>query len=118
MAGHRALDKLLLKARFEALLEHASPNLFRKLERALAAIETSLRPSRRRGRPSLPPGTLKDLKLNADLQKLLGGGRTTDKEAIERLVDVARPKNNMNTAEVRRRLVKLWRSRLASARKK
>jgi hypothetical protein len=72
MAADAALDKL--RARFEVLLEDPSPSEVKKLERAIASVEASRRPPRKKGRPPLPAGTLQDLLVNADLQKLLRPG--------------------------------------------
>lgn len=145
MARDLALDKLLLKARFAALLESAAPEVLRRLERALASFERDLRPSRGRGRPPLPRGTLRELKLDADFQRLLGA--RTDKEAIERVLSIVQPhasrgdrphwtpervarwrKDNPDIlvdlgiikklSRTRSELNKRWRSRLATARKK
>ena len=110
-----ALKIALLRARIEALLKIASPEILTNIEFAIERLEKQARPRRTRGRPNRLAPTRRELKLNADLQRLLASGRMTDKEAVERLVRVAQP--NVS-AEGRRKLIKRDRMRLADVRKK
>lgn len=104
-----------LQARFDAIVDEAPDEVLSALERAVTKAEKVLLPRRARGRPNKLRIVLADLLVNVKLQHLLAGNRLTDKEAIERLVDVAQPRAQ---PQRKRQLILQWRQRLAAARKK
>ena len=99
------------------LLITATDKDVRRLERVIESMVKSAGPRPRRGRPPfMSPLGYRELVWSVDsIKQLCREPMMTDKEAIERHVYVCYGKQS---GEKRRKLVKSWRSRLASARKK